>query len=138
MQTRRILIADRFKPWAQMLESILSKEPSYEIVCTVFDGSLALKKAEELKPDLMLVDVNLSTTNGIDLTRSIQHISPKPLVIFVSQDTTPSIVRAALEAGARGYVIKTEANRELIEAIRTVCTGQRFLSKKLDEMVSSR
>lgn len=118
-----------------MLESILSKEPSYEVICTVSDGSLALKKVEDLKPDLVLVEVSLSTMNGIDLTRSIQRISPKPFIIFVSQDATPSIVRAAMDAGANGYVIKTEANRDLIEAVRAVRAGRHFLSKKLDEFV---
>ena len=118
-----------------MLESILLKEPFCQVICTVFDGFLALRKTEELKPDLVLVDVNLSTINGIELTRSIQHLSPRPRVIFVSQDTTPSIVRAAMDAGASGYVVKTEANRDLIEAVRAVCTGQRFLSKIVGEFI---
>src|SRR4051812_13936971 len=118
MQNLRILIVDDFQPWAHLLKTFLSKEPSYEVISTAWDGHAALLEAERLKPDLVTLDVNLPTISGLDLARSLQNFNPRPIVVFVSQNASSAIVRAAFKAGGSGYVLKTDAGRELLNAIR--------------------
>jgi len=132
MELFRVLIVDDYEPWSRQLTAIIEKEPSYKVISTVSDGYAALKKAEEIKPDLVLLDISLPTLNGIEVVRSLQRFHPKPFVVFVTQNATPSIVRAALEAGGNGYVLKTYAHRDLLPAIKIVCSGGRFLSAKLN------
>jgi DNA-binding NarL/FixJ family response regulator len=122
------LIVDDFEPWVHLLQSILISEPLLDVVSTASDGQLALQSAQELKPDLVLLDIDLPSINGIDLARSFQHIGPKPLVLFVSQHLDPLMIHAALEAGGNGYVVKTDAHRELMQAIETVCRTEQYLS----------
>lgn len=90
-----------------------------------------MRAAEELKPDLILVDVGLPGLNGIDLARGVQQIVPKPLVLFVSQHSTPAIVKGALDTGALGYVLKLDATADLIKAIEAVRRGEKFLSTSI-------
>jgi DNA-binding NarL/FixJ family response regulator len=135
MQNLRILIVDDSRPWVNLLQTILSKEPLHEVISIAFDGDAALIEAERLNPDLMLLDVNLPTISGLDLAASLQNINPRPLVLFVSQNSNPSIVRAALEAGGKGYLLKTDADQELMNAIRAVCAGERYLSTSLRDSI---
>ena len=128
MHLLRILIVDDFEPWVHLLQSILQQEPLFHVVCTASDGQAALHNAEELKPDLVLLDIDLPSINGIDLARSFQRIRPRPLVLFVSQHLDPSTIRAALEAGGSGYIVKMDVHRELMKAIAMVCEGKKFLS----------
>ncbi len=136
MESFRILIVDGYEPWLHQVTAILEKEPSYHVISTISDGYAALKQAEELKPELVLLDIGLPTVNGIELVRSLQRIRPKPFVVFVSQNATPSIVRAAMEAGGNGYVLKTHAYQDLLHAITTVRKGERFLSATLEGSLS--
>lgn len=114
-----------------MLESIVEDAQLGQVICTACDGYVALKKAEELKPDLILLDINIPTLNGIDLARALQRAQPRPHILFVSDYETPSIVRAAIEAGGSGFVLKTHVRQEMEQAIKEVCRGRRFLSAKL-------
>ena len=131
MRPLRILIANDFQPWTHQLKTILSKEPLYEVVCSVSDGLSALKKVDELKPDLVLADIGIPTISGIDLARSLQRVQPRPHVLFVSAETAPSTVRAALKAGGKGYVLKSHAAVDLLKAVETVRKGEQFLSEPL-------
>ena len=135
MEKLRILIVEDSPLWANHLKAILSNEPLYEVIGSASDGRLGLKKAEDLRPDLLLVDINLPTLNGIELAHSVQHLLPKPFVIFVSEHRMPSIVEAAVKVG-NAYVLKTSADAELLPAIITVCRGERFLSSILKGQIS--
>jgi DNA-binding NarL/FixJ family response regulator len=128
LRSLRILIVDDFEPWVHLLQSIFKTEPLFHVVSTASDGCLALQSAEELKPDLVLLDVDLPLINGITLARSFQNFRPKPILLFVSQHLDPATIRAAIEAGGSGYVVKTDAHRELMQAIAMVCEGGRFFS----------
>ena len=135
MENLRILIVDAFEPWARLVQTVVSTEPLYEVIGIFSDGYAALTDAEQSKPDLVLLDINLPTINGIDLCRSLQRVKPRPFTIFVSQNETRAIVRAAFDAGANGYVLKTEVKQELIRAITIVSTGERFLSMGLRKLM---
>lgn len=98
------------------------------MICEVSDGLEAVQKAEELKPDLILLDVGLPTLNGIDAAREIRKLAPESKIIFLSQECSAEVVQAALDLGARGYVLKITAASELLAAVEAVLRGDQFVS----------
>ena len=99
------------------------------MVCEVADGLAAVQKAEELKPDLILLDISLPSLNGIEAGRQIRKVAPNAKILFLSQESSEDVVREALSLGARGYVIKTQAGSELLPAVEAVLRGKKFVSK---------
>ena len=92
------------------------------------DGLEAVQKAEELQPDLILLDIGLPSLNGIEAARQIRKLSPKSKILFVSQESSADIVQGALGTGAQGYVLKSDAGRELLEGVNAVLRGDQFVS----------
>lgn len=91
----------------------------------------AVRSAEELRPDLILLDIGLPTLNGIAAARRIRKLSPKSKIIFVSQESSPDVVQEALNSGAWGYVVKTQAGTDLLAAVDAVLEGRQFVSAAL-------
>jgi len=104
-----------------------------EVISEVTDGLEAVQKAKQLQPDLVLLDIGLPTLNGIEAARQIRTISSNTKVLFVSQESSADIVQAAVSTGARGYVLKIDAGRELFGALETVLRGGRYLSASVAE-----
>ena len=92
------------------------------------DGLEAVQKAEELQPDLVLVDINLPKLNGFEVTKQVRRLVPNARLLFMSQESSPDVVRTALSLGASGYVQKASAATDLLPAIDAVLAGQRFVS----------
>jgi DNA-binding NarL/FixJ family response regulator len=133
----RILVADDFVPWCRYLSSlILPKKPEWHIVGEVFDGVEAVKKAVELRADLILLDVGLPKLNGIEVARQINEIASDVKILFLSVLDSPEIVERALNAGATGYVVKLDVASELVAAIEEVLQGRRFISSRLRGSIS--
>jgi len=124
----RILIADDFKDWRRQVRLLLQVRPEWHAIAEAADGSEVIQKAEELKPDLILLDIGLPKLNGVEVARRIRQLSPSSKIIFLSQNNDRDIVQAALSAGALGYVHKTEAQSELLSVIDAVLRGKRFVS----------
>ena len=124
----RILVVDDFGPWRQHICSTLKGRQELQIVGEASDGPEAVKIAEELKPDLILLDIGLPTLNGIAAARQIRKLAPESKIIFVSQESSPDVVQEALNVGARGYVVKTTAGSDLVAAIEAVLEGRQFVS----------
>lgn len=99
-----------------------------QIICEVSDGLEAVQKAKELKPDLILLDIGLPTLNGIEAARQIRSLAPESRIIFLSQESSPDVVEAALSLGASGYVVKRKAPGDLLLAVEAVVLGKQFLS----------
>jgi DNA-binding NarL/FixJ family response regulator len=99
-----------------------------QVIGEVSDGLEAVQKAEELKPDLILLDIGLPTLNGIEVARRIRKLAPESRVIFLSQESSAEVVQEALSLGARGYVVKANAGRELLAAVEAVILGKTFVS----------
>jgi len=114
---------------------MLDRRPDLQIVGEVSDGLEAVQKAEELQPDLILLDVGLPSLNGIEAARQIRKLSPQSKVLFVSQETSTDVVQEALGLGAMGYVAKTNAGIELLAAVEAICQGSRFVSAGLAGLV---
>jgi DNA-binding NarL/FixJ family response regulator len=125
------MVADNFEPWRSFVSSMLGGECALEIVCEVVDGAGAVGKAEEIHPDLILLDIGLPALNGIEAANQIHQVALGSIILFVSQESDPDLVRAALNAGGRGYVLKADAVDELLPAITAVLRGDRFLSSGL-------
>ena len=98
------------------------------VIGVASDGLEAVQKAEELQPDLILLDIGLPSLNGIEVARQIRKLSPKSKILFVSQESSVEMVQGALGTGAQGYVLKSDAERELLEAVNAVLRGVQFVS----------
>jgi len=126
-----ILVVDDFEPWRRTVFSLLQARPEWKVICEASDGLEAVQKAEELQPDLILLDIGLPKLNGIEAARRIRKLVPKSDIIFLSQESSADIVREALSLGARGYVVKAHAGSELEAAVEAVMQGNQFISSGL-------
>ena len=129
--TIRVLVVEDSEPFRKFICSTLRKRPELQIVGEVSDGLEVVQKAEELQPDLILLDIGLPTLGGIEAARRIRKLSPESRILFVSQETSAYVVRGALAEGAKGYVVKTDARRELLTAVDAVLRGEQFVSRRL-------
>jgi DNA-binding NarL/FixJ family response regulator len=124
----RVLVVEDFEPFRRFVCSTLTKRPEMQIVGEASDGLEAVQKAEEVQPDLIVLDVGLPTLNGIEAARRIRKLSPRSKILFVSQESSADVVEMALSLGARGYVAKTRIGIELMAAIDAVLDGRQFVS----------
>jgi DNA-binding NarL/FixJ family response regulator len=127
----RILITDDFEDWRRQVHLLLQTRPAWQVIAEASDGLEAVQKSEDLKPDLILLDIGLPQLNGIEAARQIRQRSPNSKIIFLSQNSDLNIVQAVLSTGASGYVRKIDAGRELLPAIDAVLRGEQFVSSSL-------
>jgi len=131
MSVTRILLVDDFVPWQHLVLRLLESETDLQIISTAVDGTEAIQKAEELQPDLILMDLCLPGMDGIEATRQIRIVSPGSKVLFLTDHSEPDIVQAAFDVGASGYVLKSDFSADLIPGVRAVLLGQKFVSRSL-------
>ena len=125
----RVLVAEDFAAYRALILDLLRQNDDLRVICDVADGLLAVEKAQELKPDLLVLDIGLPGLNGIECGRRVRTILPEVKIVFLSQETSPSIIREALDLGSCGYVVKSRAANELLVAIRAVLNGERYVSE---------
>jgi DNA-binding NarL/FixJ family response regulator len=131
----RILIADDHGVVAEGLKQLVEAESDMQVVALVGDGREAVQQARDTQPDVVLMDLSMPELNGADATRAILQRDPKCRVIVLSMYAQREYVRRALKAGAAGYVVKRSAAKEVVEAIRAVHAGQRYLSPRVADVV---
>jgi DNA-binding NarL/FixJ family response regulator len=124
----RVLVVDDFEPWRRFVCSTLEKAPDLQVICEVSDGLEAVQKAEELKPDLIVLDIGLPTLNGIEAARRIRKLAPESKILFLTQESSADLVEEAFSLGALGYVLKAQAGTELLAAVDAVRQGRQFVS----------
>src|SRR5260370_13223928 len=129
--SNRILIVDDFEDWRRKVRQLLQDRPELQVICEVSDGLEAVQKADELKPDLILLDIGLPKLNGIEAARRIRQLSPSSKIINLSQDNSLDVVQVALSTGAQGYVYKTDVQSDLLPAIEAVLRGKQFVSSSV-------
>ena len=110
---------------------MLGQRPDLQIVCEASDGLEAVKNAEELQPDLVVLDIGLPGLHGIEAARRIRKLSPNSKILFASQESSPDIVQEALSAGGLGYVLKAYAEWELLVAVEAALQSKQFVSSAL-------
>jgi DNA-binding NarL/FixJ family response regulator len=120
-----------FEPWRDFLRAQLQKDHGVEIVGEVSDGNQVIQEVERLQPDLILMDIGLASVNGIEAAKRVHECSPDTKILFVSENRSPEIAKKAMDTGANGYVVKTDARNELLPAIRVVLNGRRFISTSM-------
>lgn len=126
----RVIIVDDFEPWRRFVSCALQKVDS-QILLEVSDGLEAVYRAGALRPDLILLDIGLPTLNGIKAAQRIREVSPNSRILFLSEESSPDVAEAALEAGGAGYVVKSDAGRELLPAVKALSKGRRYLGARL-------
>ncbi|MCC7010363.1 MAG: response regulator transcription factor [Acidobacteria bacterium] len=123
----RVLLADDHSIVRRGLRGLL-EEAGYTVVAEAADGLEAVRLAEDVRPDLAILDVGMPKLNGIDVAARMQKLDRPPGVIMLSMHADESYIIRALEAGARGYLLKTAADEDLLPAVRAVATGKPFFS----------
>jgi DNA-binding NarL/FixJ family response regulator len=117
------------------LQSLIKKENDLELVGLAENGRKALQMARKLKPDVVIMDIAMPDLNGIDATTQIVDEVPGVKVIALSMHSEKQLIHGILRAGAVGYILKESAFEELIKAVRIVCTGKRYLSPDVTDIV---
>ena len=128
----RILVVDDNEPFRQFVASMLRDRENLNVIGEAGDGLEAVKRAEALQPDLILLDIGLPELNGLEAARQIGNLVPKARIIFLTQESASDVIDEALSLGAWGYVAKVQAGRELLVAMEMVMQGQRFVSSSLN------
>jgi DNA-binding NarL/FixJ family response regulator len=123
----RIVVVDDFELWRRSIVSILKEDPEIEVIHQAVDGLEAVEKCEELKPDLVVLDVGLPKLNGLEAARQIRVVSPDTKILFLSAHRSPDVIREALSIGAAGYLLKENARFHLLPAVQTAMLGEEFL-----------
>lgn len=126
-----VLVVDDYEPFRRFVCSTLGQRPDLQVIGEASDGLEAVQKAEELQPDLILLDLGLPTLNGIAAARQIRKLAPEAKIIFLTQESSADVAQEALSSGASGYVVKAHAGSELLAAVEAVCKGMQFVSSGL-------
>src|SRR5215472_14905667 len=131
MRHFRTLVVDDVEDFRHFFCSKLEQGTEYEVVGEASDGPQAVLQAQQLQPDLILLDIGLPTLNGIEAARRIRLVSRASKILFVSENRSPDIVKAVFDMGAGGYVVKSDAATELLPAVEAVLEGKRFVSRSV-------
>jgi len=133
----RILIADDHAVVAEGLKTLIEAQTDMQVVAIVGDGREAVRQVGELEPDVVIMDLSMPELNGADATRVLLEQGPGRKVIVLSMYADHEYVRRALKAGALGYVVKRSAGKDVVEAIRAVHAGERYISPMVADAVST-
>jgi DNA-binding NarL/FixJ family response regulator len=131
----RVLIADDHGVVAEGLRFVVEAQPDMEVIACVQDSREAVRLSIDARPDVVLIDHAMPQLNGAEATHLIRERCPETQVIILSMYSNRVHVLGALQAGASGYVVKKSAAKEVVEAIRAVHKGERYLSKELADIV---
>jgi DNA-binding NarL/FixJ family response regulator len=121
-----ILLVDDHPIVRQGLKTLLEGHSGWEVIGEASDGAEAVEKAKDLNPDVMVLDVTMPRMNGLEACRLLRQERPGLEILFVTQHDSPQMMREALEAGARGYVVKSNAARDLLAAVDAVSQHRIF------------
>jgi DNA-binding NarL/FixJ family response regulator len=129
--TIRILIADDHAVYREGLHAVLGPEPDMEVVCEAGTGKEVVERAAELRPDVVLMDIQMPQINGIEATRRIVEANPDVGVVVLTMFEDDDSVFAAMRAGARGYVLKSAPPSEILKVLRAVAAGEAYFGPQI-------
>lgn len=136
-QTIRILIADDHAVVRVGLSTVLGLTPGFEIVGEAANGKVAVRKARELKPDVVIMDLQMPVMSGVEATAVLARELPETRVLILTTYGFSEDITKALQSGARGVVIKTASNTSLVSAIRAVAEGKTFVPKEVEQLLKA-
>ena len=127
----RVLTVDDFDAWRDFVSSTLGRDLKFHIVGEGSDGLEAVHKAQQLQPELIVLDIGLPKLNGIEAARQIRRVAPNSKIVFLTENASPDVAAEALSTGASAYVVKSDAGRELRGAAEAAIRNDRFVSATL-------
>ena len=135
MASFRILVADDHEVVRHGVRSLLEAHPGWEVISEAADGRDAVEKASQLHPDVVILDIGMPNLNGLEATRQILRSHPGARVLILTMHESEQVVREVLEAGARGFLLKSDAGRDLVAAVEALQRNKTFFTSKVAEMV---
>ncbi len=135
MRGLRILIADDHEVARKGIRSILETHPGWEVCGEARDGREAVELAAQLKPDVLLIDIGMPNLNGLDAARQIMGSAPDVNILILTIHDSEQVVREVLAAGARGFLLKSDAGRDLIAAVEALQNRRTFFTSKVSQMM---
>ncbi len=135
MKTLRILIADDHDLMRRGVKALLQSHAGWEICGEAHTGREAVAKAEELKPDVVILDISMPDLNGVDAAKRIRKASPDTEVLILSVHYSDQLIRDILEAGVRGYIVKSDSDRDLVIAVETLANHKPFFTPRATEVM---
>src|ERR1700747_725815 len=130
MAQTRSLVADDHDVFRQGLLSLIQEQPQWELVAEATDGRDAVEKASELKPDIAIVDITMPSLSGLDAAKQMLKLNPHPKILIFTMHDSEQAIAKAVNAGARGYVLKADAGRDIVRAVQALLNGQTFFTQK--------
>jgi DNA-binding NarL/FixJ family response regulator len=131
----RILLADDHEIVRQGLCSLLQKHDGWEVCGEASDGREAIEMAKQLKPDVVILDIGMPYLNGLDATRQLLQHDPQFKIIVLTITDSDQVIREALNAGARGFVLKSDAARDLVSAVEALQSNRMFFTPRVNDLV---
>jgi len=124
-----ILVVEDNEGVRKKICELLTSHAGFEVICEAGNGLEGVRNAEELQPDIVVLDISMPTFGGIEAAARIRRVAPKARIVFLSQHKLPRIADAALASGGHAYVVKSAASKDLIAAIQAVTQGKTFVSR---------
>ena len=131
----RVLVADDHEVVRKGVVQILASQPAFEVVSEVDTGRAAVAEAQRLKPDVMVMDIMMPELNGLEATRQIMKTLPNASVLILSMHQSEELIREVLASGARGYVLKSDAGRDLVAGVTALSQNRPFFTTSVSEIV---
>jgi DNA-binding NarL/FixJ family response regulator len=135
MATFRIMIADDHEVVRKGLISLLQAQPDWQVCGEAGDGREAVEKAQQLKPDVVILDIGMPSLNGLEATRQILKTNPQARILILTLHDSDQVVREVLNAGARGFLLKSDAARDLVAAVEALRRDKTYFTSKVATMV---
>jgi DNA-binding NarL/FixJ family response regulator len=131
----RLLIADDHEIVRRGLRNLLEAQPGWQVAAEAADGREAVKMAKQVKPDVIVMDIGMPELNGLEAGRQILKVDARAKILILTMHDSDSVIREVLDAGARGYVLKSDASRDLVTAVNAIRSGKTFFTAKVAQIV---
>lgn len=135
MPTVRLLIADDHEIVRKGFRAVLEAQPDCSVVGECGDGRRAVEMAKELHPDIIVLDISMPSLNGLEAARQILKACPQTRILILTMHESDSLIREVLDAGARGYILKTDAGRDLVAAVDALRRNKTFFTSRVAQMI---
>src|SRR5450432_88946 len=135
MEALRLLVADDHEIVRKGLRSLLEAQPGWQVTAEASDGREAVEKAREIKPDVTVLDISMPALNGLEAARQMIKNDARAKILILTMHESDPLIREVLDAGARGYVLKSDASRDLVTAVNAVRSNKTFFTAKVAQIV---
>jgi DNA-binding NarL/FixJ family response regulator len=135
MSTLRLVVADDHEVVRKGLRAVLEAKPGWEVAAEARDGKEAVQKVKELRPDVTVLDISMPVLNGLEATRQIMKDDAKAKILILTMHESDPLIQEVLNAGARGYLLKSDAGRDLLTAVEALRSNKTYFTSRVAKMV---